>query len=317
MRNRNLGMIIGILVLFLAAALPVQAGEKVTLMLDWYPNPVHVPLYLAQEKGYFADQGLEVEIQAPADPNDPLKLTAAGKIQFAVSYQPSVITARDRNLPVVSLGALVQHPLSCILYLKSSGITKPADLKGRKIGYSVEPLYRVLFEAVAQKAGLTKPDYEIFRVGYNLSPPLLSGKVDAVCGAFRNYEAIQMAQKGQEVGIFPFEEHGVPDFYELVLIVNSGLVKDKPDMAAAFVKALDQGIQETLARPEEALEIFFKILPELNNELNRKSFEATLSFIKGSPAQDPKRWEEVQEFMLERGLIKKKTPVKEMAWTAE
>ena len=315
MRRINLGIIIGMLVLFLA--LPALAAEKVTVMLDWYPNPVHIPIYLAQERGYFADQGLEVEIQAPADPNDPLKLTAAGKVQFAVSYQPSVITARDRDLPVVSLGALTQHPLSCILYLKSSGITKPADLKARKIGYSVEPLYRVLFETVAQKAGLKKSEYGLFRVGYNLSPMLLSGKVDAICGAFRNYEAIQIAQKGQEVGIFPFEEHGVPDFYELVLIANSKLVKDKPEMAKGFIKALDQAIKETLAQPDEALKMFFHLLPELYDELNRKSFEATLPFFQGSPDQDPQRWVQVQEFMLERGLIQKKTPIQDMVWTGK
>jgi putative hydroxymethylpyrimidine transport system substrate-binding protein len=165
-------------------------------MLDWFPNPDHAPVYVAKAKGFFAEQGLDVDIMVPADPNDPLKLVAAGKINFAISYQPSVITARSEGLPVVSIGALVQHPLSSILYLKSSGFKTPADLKGKRIGYSVEPLYRVLFEAVAEAAGLQTSDYDIYRVGFNLAPSLLSGKVDAAVGAFRNYEAIQIELEG-------------------------------------------------------------------------------------------------------------------------
>ena len=157
---------------------PVLAGEKVTCMLDWYPNPDHVPLYLAQSRGLFAAQGLDVDIQVPADPNDPLKLVAAGQVDFAVSYQPSVIMAAAEGLPVVSLGALVQHPLSCILYLEDSGLKTPADFKGRTIGFSVEPLYRVLLETVAETAGLKPGDYQAVRVGFNLTPPLLSGQVD-------------------------------------------------------------------------------------------------------------------------------------------
>ena len=312
MRKKVFGIILGALLATIVLVPPARALEKVSVMLDWYPNPVHVPLYLAQAKGYFAAQGLEVDIMAPADPNDPLKLAAAGKIQFAVSYQPSVIMARDQGLPVVSLGTLVQHPLSCILYLKSSGIKTPADLKGRRIGYSVEPLYRVLFEAVAETAGLKKSDFELIRVGYNLSPPLLSGQVEAICGAFRNYEAIQIGMKGQDVGLFPFEESGVPDFYELVLISNSNLVKENPGRAEAFMAGLAKGISQTLTDPKAALEVFFKLNPELNDELNRKAFETTLPFFQGSPGQEPERWQKMQAFMLERGLIKKSTALKEM-----
>ena len=299
---------------FMTSIPSAQAGQRVTVMLDWYPNPVHVPIYLAQSRGYFAVQGLDVEILVPADPNDPLKLTAARKIDFAVSYQPSVLMARDRNIPVVSLGALVQHPLSCILCLKSSGIKTPADFKGRKIGYSVEPLYRVLFEAVAENAGLKKTDYELFRVGYNLSPPLLTGKIDAACGAFKNYEAIQIGLKGREVGIFPFEKYGIPDFYELVLIANSNFTLEKPALAAAFMKGLSRGIRQTLAEPKTALDEFIKRHPELNIELNRRSFDVTLPFLRGSPEQELDRWQKLQTFMLKRGLIKKTTPLRDLVW---
>jgi putative hydroxymethylpyrimidine transport system substrate-binding protein len=284
-------------------------------MLDWFPNPDHAPLYLAQAKGFFAEEGLEVDLMVPADPNDPLKLVAAGKVNFAISYQPSVITARSEGLPVVSIGALVQHPLSSILYLESSGFKSPADLKGRRIGYSVEPLYRVLFEAVAEKAGLQASDYEIYRVGFNLAPSLLTGKVDAVVGAFRNYEAIQIELEGKKVGIFPLEEHGIPDFYELVIITHPNEITAHPTRVKAFMRGLTKGIQQTIDDPKACLETFLKLHPDLRDELNRRAFQATLPFFKGSPEQKTSRWVEMQTFMFERGLIRRASPVEELIWS--
>lgn len=290
------------------------ANEKVTCMLDWYPNPVHVPLYLTQSQGLFAAQDLEVDIQVPADPNDPLKLVAAGQVDFAVSYQPSVIMAAAEGLPVVSLGALTQHPLSCILFLQESGLKTPTDFKGRRIGYSVEPLYRVLLEAVAETAGLDPKDYQAIRVGFNLAPPLLTGQVEAVVGAFRNYEAIQVELEGRKIGIMALEDHGVPDFYELVIIANPDRLRKKPESAKKFMAALTAGIDLTLSKPKSSLETFLKLHPDLRDELNRRSFEATLPLFQGSPAQDHQRWQDLQDFMLKRGLIKQARPVKDLVW---
>ena len=294
--------------------LSLGADKKVQCMLDWFPNPDHVPLYVAQNEGFFAKEGLDVDLMVPADPHDALKLVAAQKIDFAISYQPSVIIARSQGLPVTSIGALVQHPLSTILFLKSSGFKTPADLKGRKIGYSIAPLYEVLFEAVAENAGLKPSDYEMYRVGFNLVPPLLTGQMDAVIGAFRNYEAIQIELEGKEVGIFPLEENGVPDFYELVIITNTKRIKEDPATVRGFMRALSRGIEETLAQPEKALRIFLKQHPNLRDELNRRSFEATLPFFKGSPHQEAGKWKIFQNFMLNRGLIKKTSSIRDLMW---
>ncbi len=293
-----------------------RAAKKISFMLDWYPNPDHVPLYVAKAQGYFANQGLDLNIMVPADPSDPLKLVAAGKCDFAVSYEPSVIMAATQGLPVVSIGALIQHPLSTILFLDASGFKSPADFRGKRIGYSVAPLYKVLFEAVAQKAGLNPGDYHLYHVGFNLVPPLLSGQVDAVIGAFRNYEAIQVELEGKKPGLFPLEKYGIPDFYELVLITNAKTLRENPETAKRFLRAVTQGIQETMAQPKASLAQFFKANPDCNNTLNRKSFAATLPFFKGSPAQDPARWLALERFMLKWGLVQKSIPVKTMVWSA-
>ena len=293
--------------------LSVQVKEKVSLMLDWFPNPVHVPIYTAHKKGYFEAQGLDVKILTPDDPTDPLKLTAAGKIQFAVNYQTIVTMSRNQDIPVVSVGTLVQHPLNCILFFKSSGIETPADFKGRRIGFSIEPLFKVMFETIAEKAGLEKADYELTHIGHHLEP-LLDGQVDAICGTFRNFEAIQVGLEGKEVGIFPFEDYGIPDYYELVLIAHSNLIKEQPTLVEGFFEGLDNGIQQTLAEPEACLAEFIKQNPELDNELNRQAFKATLPYFRGSPAQELSYWEKFQAFLQERGLIEKTTPVQEMVW---
>jgi len=178
-------------------------------------------------------------------------------------------------------------------------------------------MYRVLFEAVAEQAGLQSSDYEIYRVGFNLAPSLLSGKVDAVVGAFRNYEAIQIELEGREVGIFPLEKHGIPDFYELVIITHPNEIKIRPQRVQAFMTCLSKGIRQTIGDPQGSLETFLKLHPDLRDELNRRAFKATLPFFEGSPHQEPLRWIEMQQFMLKRGLIRRATPVDEMIWGAK
>lgn len=289
--------------------------QRVRLMLDWFPNPDHVPIYVAKEQGIFKQNGLDVEILIPADPNDPLKLTAAGKVEFGINYQPNVIIARSKGLPLISIGALIQHPLSTIMYLKGSGIKEIKDFKGKKIGYSVAPLYEVLFEAVAESSGLKRRDYDLIHVGFNLVPILLSGKVHAVVGAFRNYEKIQVELEGKKVGLFPLEENGVPDFYELIFISHEKMLKKDPKAVRNFMESIKKGIEITLQKPDKAFGIFLEAHSNLRDELNRRSFKATLPFFKGSPSQSVQRWEVMQDFMLSRGLIKKKTELKKLMTT--
>jgi putative hydroxymethylpyrimidine transport system substrate-binding protein len=307
---------IAFLVVLSAISVPLTAAaaDTVKLMLDWYPNPDHAPLYIAERHGFFKDEGLVVDIMTPADPNDPLKLVAAGKIDLAVSYQPSVHIAAAEGLPVVSIGALVQHPLSSILCLKSSKIEDMADFKGKKIGYSVEPLYRVFFEVMAGEAGLKKSDYETIHVGFNLAPHLLSGKVDGVIGAFRNYEAIQVELAGKNVTVLPLEEIGIPDFYELVIIGRTDLIEQNKASVRSFLKALSRGIDWTLSHPEKSLQVFLNMHPDLDDDLNRRAFNATLPFFIGSPEQSVDRWQTMQDFMVTHGLIDRSVPVEQLIW---
>ena len=283
-------------------ALPV----KISLMLDWFPNADHVPVYVARDKGFFTKEGLEVELLVPADPNDPPKLVAVGTVDFGISYQPAVTVARSRELPIRAIGVLVEHPLSTITFLKDSGIRTPADLKGKKVGYSTAPMEVILFEAVAQSAGLMRGDYELINIGFNLTPSLLTGKVDAVVGAYWNYEVNELALEGKEAGFFPVEKHGVPDYYELVFIANDETLKKKREVAMRFMRAIDGAIRFTRENPEEALSTYCKANPDVRKELDARAFRDTLPVFATTQVQSLEKWQTFAEFAFERDLIRVK-----------
>lgn len=183
----------------LAAFLPLgaQANDKMTILLDWFVNPDHAPLIVAREKGFFAARGLDVDLVAPADPNDPPKLVAAGRADLAVSYQPQLHVQVAEGLPLKRVGTLVATPLNSLVVLADGPVRTLADLKGRKIGYSVGGFEDALLATMLSQAGLSADDVTLVNVNFSLSPSLMSGQVDAVIGAFRNFELNQMDIEGR------------------------------------------------------------------------------------------------------------------------
>ncbi len=287
--------------------------EKVTLLLDWAPNIDHAPLYVAQENKIFAKHGLAVELLWGGDPDAPLKLVAAGKYPFAVSYQQSVTIARasEEVLPVKSIGLLVEHPLNTISFLKKTGIKTPADFKGKKIGYTVAPLDVLLFNAIAANAGLSEDDYELINVGTNIVAPMLSGQIDAVIGPFRNYEINLLKLEGAEAGYFALEKHGIPDYYELVIITNDAYLEKHPETAKRLMTAIQEAIQLTKENPDEALQLFFRANPDANKELEELAFRDTLDVFATTQVQSIEKWDAFAKFAYEKGLISKTVEAKD------
>ena len=221
MRLTTLAVLLG-----LALVAPAAAAEKLTLMLDWFVNPDHAPIIVADAQGYFAAAGLEVEIVAPADPNDPPKLVAAGQADVAISYQPQLHIQVDRGLPLTRIGTLVATPLNSLVVLADGPVKAIADLKGRKVGFSVGGFEDALLGAMLGQHGLTLDDVELVNVNFALSPALLSGQVDAVIGAFRNFELNQLALEGRPGRAFYPEEQGVPTYDELIFLANNAALDD-------------------------------------------------------------------------------------------
>ncbi|MFT4014949.1 MAG: ABC transporter substrate-binding protein [Paracoccus sp. (in: a-proteobacteria)] len=300
----------------LAAALtllaqPALAADKVTLILDWFVNPDHAPIIVAQEKGFFADEGLEVDIVAPADPSDPPKLVAAGKADYAITYQPQLHLQVHEGLPLKRIGTLVATPLNCLM-VKADGPQAIADLKGKRIGYSVSGVEEALVGAILKTAGLGMGDVEMINVGWSLSPALIAGQVDATIGAYRNFELTQMRLEGAQGRCFYIEENGVPTYDELVLIANPGTLDI--DRSRRFLHAIERGAQYMVNHPEESWTLFSGTAPDLKDELNAEAWKDTLPRFSQSPAAlDQGRYARFEAFLKDAGLVQDVLPVSDLA----
>jgi putative hydroxymethylpyrimidine transport system substrate-binding protein len=287
---------------------PAQAAEHLTLMLDWFVNPDHGPILVAQQRGYFRAAGLEVEIVAPSDPNDPPKLVAAGQADIGVSYQPQLHIQVDQGLPLVRIGTLIATPLNSLLVLEGGPIHKIEDLKGRKVGFSVGGFEDTLLQAMLAKHGLKLDDVELVNVNFSLVPALLSGQVDGVIGAYRNFEMNQLALQGKPGRAFYPEEEGVPAYDELIFIANRAKLDDP--RFGRFMDAVEQGVQYLVNHPDDSFKLFVEGRPELDDELNRRAWADTLARFALRPAAlDHVRYARFANFLAQEGLIKPPPPV--------
>jgi len=288
------------------------AQEKITVLLDWFVNPDHGPLLVAREKGFFRERGLEVDFQVPSNPNDPPKLVAAGKADLAVSYQPQHHFQVDQGLPLVRIATLVATPLNCLVVLADGGIKKISDLKGKTVGYSVSGFETLVLRTMLEQSGLTLKDIELVNVNFSLSPSLLSGKTDAVIGAFRNFELNQMDIAGRAGRAFYVEEHGVPPYDELIVVAHRERVGDP--RLKKFVEAMESGVQFLINHPEDAWNLFIRDRKDLADELNRRAWRDTVSRFALRPgALDRNRYARFARFLQEKGEIKKIPPLETYA----
>lgn len=292
-------------------AAPALAADKLTLMLDWFVNPDHGPIIIAQENGYFTDAGLEVEVIAPADPADPPKMAAAGRADLAISYQPQLHLQVAEGLPLKRVGTLVATPLNCLLVLKDGPVQDIADLKGRKVGFSIAGVEQATLGAMLKPSGLTMDDVEMVNVNWSLSPSLLSRQVDAVIGGYRNFELNQLQIEGAEGHCFYPEEHGVPPYDELIYVANPDRMD--ADKVARFLAATERGVQFIVNHPQESWDIFRATSAELDDALNEKAWADTLPRFAHSPAAvDPARYARFEAFLVDAGLIETPRPVADL-----
>ncbi|PFO08307.1 ABC transporter substrate-binding protein [Bacillus sp. AFS076308] len=285
--------------------------EKVTLMLDWYPNAVHSFLYTAQDKGYFKEQGLDVEIQMPADTNDPLKLVAADQIDMALSYQPQVLVARGEDIPVQSFGAIVRHPLNQLMVPADSSIKSPKDLAGKTIGYPSIPLDEAIVQSMVKSDGGDASKIKMVDVGWDLIPAMATKKTNALIGGYINHEKLLLDKEGHPMRTLNPADYGVPDYYELVLVGSEKELKAKPEVFKKFMTAIGKGQKYVQDHPEAGLTVLLKHEDKsspLEKDIETKSLQILLPLMdakdKSFGYQDPLTWEQVAEWLKENKVIK-------------
>ena len=256
-------------------------SHHVTLLLDWTPNPDHVGFFYARDKGLFESGGLNVAIRAPSDPTAPLKLVAAGRIDFAVSYEQEVLIGVAKKLPVVAVAAVVPRPLNSIMAIDPK-IRSVQDLKGRSVGITGGPAAHAALDSALAGAGLRRADVKVVSVGYNLLPALLAHKVDAVLGVYRNVEGVELQQRGLKPTIIPLDRAGIPTYDELVLVASSSRLRDGRYAAETrdFVRAFLAGTTAARADEPGAVSVLRKDTASSARFLDRAT-PATLALLTG------------------------------------
>ena len=291
---------------------PATATDKITLLLDWFVNPDHGPIIIAEEKGYFKDAGLDVEVIAPADPADPPKLVAAGRAELAISYQPQLHLQVAEGLPLVRVGTLVATPLNCLLVLEDGPVKSIADLRGGKVGFSVAGVEEALLTTILERNGVGLDEIDLVNVNWSLSPSLMSGQVDAVIGAFRNFELNQMEIEGVKGRCFYLEEEGLPAYDELIYIANRDSMNK--DVIRRFLQATELATQYIINHPQESWDIFKSTAKELDDELNKRAWVDTLPRLALRPAAlDAGRYVRFEAFLKDAGLLKDTRAVEMLA----
>jgi putative hydroxymethylpyrimidine transport system substrate-binding protein len=318
----SLAALVRLAALAIACALTVSAcGSKrdvtsapavkpFTVMLDFFPNADHAALYAAISAGDFRAAGLDVRPQTPAEPADPLKLLAAGRVDMAISYEPELLLARDQGLKLVAIGALVQRPLTSIIALPGRHVRTVADLAGKHVGTAGIPYQAAELRTALQTAGVNPGAVREVNVGFNLVPAMLSGKVAATLGGFWNYEAIQLQLLHRHPVVIPIDRAGVPTYDELVLVVREDEARNRGQDLRAFMQALTRGERAVRANPRAAAALVVKANPSLEPKLQLESIRQTLPASTPARTSDPYGWQEPSAWasfgawMLAHGLIR-------------
>ncbi len=286
--------------------------REVDVVLDWYPNALHAFMYVAIEKGYYAEEGLKVNIRFPSNDNDAIALVAAGRADIGLYYQQDVIQVRaNQAVPVKSIGAVVQAPLNIVLSLSDKGISGPEDLVGKRIGYAGTQLSEALIRSIMENVGADYSDVVMIDVGFDLMSSMTTGNVDATIGCLVNHEVPQMQEEGFSVSWFELDDFGVPTYYEGVFLANDRMIEQEPEVLSAFLRASAKGFADMKADPEEALRILLdnqsaENFP-LSETVERQSMQVLLPLMETEDAaflsQSDACWQENIDWMRAQGLL--------------
>ena len=288
-------------------------AEKLSLDLDFYPNPDHAGIYMAQEEGFFKDAGLEVAINSPSDPSAPLKDVASGRADLAITYEPELLLAQEEGLDVVAVSALVNQPLTSLMWLKEPGsktaVKGVADLKGKTVSYAGIPYQQAFLRTILKRASVPISSVKLVNVGFGLIPSLVSGSAQAMLGGYSNVEGVDLQQRGKEPVITPVDQLGVPTYDELVIVARRSSLEEKGERIRLFVNSLRRGTEAAAANPKAASEAILAANNSLEPKLVEAEVKATLPLLSarttGKPYgwMNPEEWEAFAGWMRDEGLI--------------
>lgn len=287
---------------------------RLRVMLDWTPSPRHAALIVARERGLFASRGLEVTLATPADPDVPIKLLAASRIDLALARQPLLHLGVDRGLPLVRVATLVATPLSALVVREDSEITAAVDLAGARIGHADADSRDVLLTALLREASVRDDEVETEELHFRLGDALREGRVEGVIGAMRHLLPRQLADEGLATRVLTSEALGIPLHDGLVLLANRDHLGAQRDAIRRLVEALEETSAWIANHPEQAWTVIAGAEPGLDTPVGREAWQQVRPRLSLSPAAlDQGRYRRFEEYLLEAGILDDRHPVARLA----
>lgn len=289
-----------------------MSTDKITFLTNWAATPYHAPLYLAQSKGYFKEEGIKVALLEPNDPSDVTEIIGSGKVDLGFKAMIHTLAAKARGFPVTSIGSLLDEPFTGVVYLKSSGITTDfRTLKGKRIGY-VGEFGKIQIDELTSHYGMTPSDYTAVRCGMNVSKAIIKGEIDAGIG-LENVQMVELeewlAAEGrpksdvQMLRIDELAELGCCCFCTILYIGNDKFVAENPDKVQAFLRAVKKATEYVIIQPEKAWEEYVDFKPIMGTELNRKIFERSYAYFSRDLQNVRRDWEKVTKYGKRLGVL--------------
>ncbi|KAK4457552.1 NMT1/THI5 like-domain-containing protein [Cladorrhinum samala] len=289
-----------------------MSTDKITFLTNWHATPYHAPLYLAQAKGYFQDEGIKVALLEPNDPSDVTEIIGTGKVDLGFKAMIHTLAAKARNFPVLSIGSLLDEPFTGVVYLKSSGITPDfRTLKGKRIGY-VGEFGKIQIDELTSHYGMSPSDYTAVRCGMNVSKAIIEGSIDAGIG-LENVQMVELeewlAAQGrpktdvQMLRIDELAELGCCCFCSILYIGNERFIAENPDKVRAFLRAVKRATDFVLAQPEQAWAEYVDFKPVMGSPLNRKIFERSFAYFSRDLKNVQRDWAKVTKYGKRLGVL--------------
>jgi putative hydroxymethylpyrimidine transport system substrate-binding protein len=289
-----------------------QSHEKlkqISVTLDGYADADNVGILMADQRGFFSDAGLDVEVLTPIITANVAGYVAQGIDELGALPQPDLVRARDRGMPLVGVGSLLSRSTTAMIWLKGSGIDSVADLRGKTIAVNGLPAEEDLLDVALGQAGLTRDDVEVKALGYLLVPALVKGRADAVFGVSGNVEGVELAARGLDPVVTPVRRLGIPPFEDLVVITRRDRLAEDPGSIRAFMSAVTRGTAAAIADPEAAAEAIADARTRIGyaepqgRELVEAKLGATLPLLSRTGRMSPARADRLVAWMRDQGLV--------------